>query len=107
MASKQGDEPSQVPRLYRELADWYPLLTPVGDYVEEAAFYRGLFETHCQRPPRTLLELGSGGGHNAAHLKATLAAPGSRARTAEAAGDKPPPYGGGHLFSSSQSRNFS
>jgi SAM-dependent methyltransferase len=72
MASKRGDEP-HGPRLYRELADWYPLLTPVGDYVEEAAFYRRLFETHCQKPPRTLLDLGSGGGHNAAHLKATLA----------------------------------
>jgi SAM-dependent methyltransferase len=54
------------------LADWYPLLTPVSDYAEEAAFYRRLFETHCRRPPRTLLDLGSGGGHNAAHLKATL-----------------------------------
>ena len=61
-----------LPRLYRELADWYPLLTPVEDYAEEAAFYRRLFETHCQQPPRTLLDLGSGGGHNAAHLKATL-----------------------------------
>jgi SAM-dependent methyltransferase len=64
---------SQVPRLYRDLADWYPLLTPVGDYAEEAAFYRRLFEAHCQRPPRTLLDLGSGGGHNAAYLKAALA----------------------------------
>jgi len=73
MASKQGDEPDQGPRLYRDLADWYPLLTPVDDYVEEVAFYRRLFETHCGRPPRTLLDLGSGGGHNAAHLKATLA----------------------------------
>ena len=61
------------PRLYGDLADWYPLLTPVGDYVEEAGFYRRLFETHCRRSPRTLLDLGSGGGHNAAHLKATLA----------------------------------
>ena len=60
------------PRLYRDLADWYPLLTPVADYAEEASFYRRLFETHCQQPPRTLLDLGSGGGHNAAHLKATL-----------------------------------
>jgi len=61
------------PRLYSDLADWYPLLTPVGDYVEAAAFYRRLFETHCRRRLRTLLDLGSGGGHNAAHLKATLA----------------------------------
>lgn len=60
-------------RLYADLADWYPLLTPVADYAEEAAFYRRLFETYCERPPRTLLDLGSGGGHNAAHLKATLA----------------------------------
>jgi SAM-dependent methyltransferase len=63
----------QGPRLYRDLADWYPLLTPVADYTEAAAFYRRLFETYCRRPPRTLLDLGSGGGHNAAHLKATLA----------------------------------
>ena len=68
-----GDGPAQGPRLYRDLADWYPLLTPVGDYTEEAAFYRRLFEEHCRRPPRTLLDLGSGGGHNAAHLKAALA----------------------------------
>lgn len=45
----------------------------MGDYAEEAAFYyRRLFEAHCQRPPRTLLDLGSGGGHNAFHLKAAL-----------------------------------
>lgn len=64
--------PNQPLRLYRDLALWYPLLTPVADYAEEAAFYRRLFEARCQRPPRTLLDLGSGGGHNAAHLKATL-----------------------------------
>lgn len=64
---------SHPPRLYRDLTDWYPLLTPVGDYAEEAAFYRRVFEAQCRRPPRTLLDLGSGGGHNAAHLKAALA----------------------------------
>jgi len=60
------------PRLYRDLVDWYPLLTPVGDYAEAAAFYRSLFERHCRRPPGSLLDLGSGGGHNAAYLKLTL-----------------------------------
>jgi SAM-dependent methyltransferase len=65
--------PNQPLRLYCDLADWYPLLTPVGDYAEEAAFYRRLFDAHCKRPARTLLDLGCGGGHNAAHLKATLA----------------------------------
>lgn len=73
MAMEHETTPSRPLRLYRDLADWYPLLTPVGDYAEEAAFYRRLFEAHCQRPPRTLLDLGSGGGHNVAHLKATLA----------------------------------
>ncbi len=73
METKQDEDRSQGPRLYRDLAEWYPLLTPVDDYVEEAAFYRRLFEAHCRRPPRTLLDLGSGAGHNAAHLKATLA----------------------------------
>lgn len=73
MASKSDTPPAQGLRLYRDMADWYPLLTPVADYAEEAAFYRRMFETHGQRPPRTLLDLGSGGGHNAAHLKATLA----------------------------------
>ena len=44
----------QGPRLYRDLADWYPLLTPVADYAEEAAFYRRLFEEHCQKPARAV-----------------------------------------------------
>ena len=69
---ERGEGPEPGPRLYRDLAGWYPLLTPVADYVEEAAFYRRLFEAHCRRPPRTLLDLGCGGGHNVAHLKATL-----------------------------------
>jgi SAM-dependent methyltransferase len=73
VASTHTEEPGQGLRLYRELADWFPLLTPVADYAEEADVYRRLFETHCRRPPRTLLDLGSGGGHNAAYLKATLA----------------------------------
>ncbi len=73
MASqREGEARDRGPRLYRDLAEWYPMLTPVSDYVEEAAFYRRLFEAHCRRPLRTLLDLGSGGGHNAAHLKGTL-----------------------------------
>lgn len=72
MVTHNDKTSTETPRLYRDLADWYPLLTPVGDYAEEAAFYRRLFETHCQRFPRTLLDLGSGGGHNAAHLNTAL-----------------------------------
>jgi SAM-dependent methyltransferase len=65
------DLPLSLPRLYRDLASWFPLLTPPGDYAEEAGIYRRAFETlAAPRRPRTLLELGSGGGHNASHLKA-------------------------------------
>lgn len=52
-------------RLLRDLADWNPLLTPVGDFVEEAAFCRRLCEKRRQQPPRTLLDLGSDTGNEA------------------------------------------
>jgi len=62
-----GDRPA--PRLYDDLASWWPILSDPSDYADEAAFARGLFMEHCARPPVTLLELGSGGGNNASHLK--------------------------------------
>lgn len=58
-----------LPRLYTELASWFPILTAPSDYAHEASRYRAVFET-LTPPPRTLLELGSGGGNNASHLKA-------------------------------------
>jgi SAM-dependent methyltransferase len=57
------------PLLYGELAGWFHLLTAPEDYAEEAEFYRRLLVEACARPPRTLLELGSGGGNNASHYK--------------------------------------
>jgi len=69
MLSQQSD----ISKLYRELADWYPLVTPVGDYAEETGFYEKLFVAHCAHPARTLLDLGCGGGHNAAYLKQSFA----------------------------------
>ena len=57
------------PRLYGELADWFHLLTAPEDYAGEAEFYRKVLVDSCDEPPRRLLELGSGGGNNAAHLK--------------------------------------
>ena len=59
-----------LPKLYTELADWWPLLSAPADYAEEAAFYRHALLEHCARPAATLLELGSGGGNNASYLKA-------------------------------------
>lgn len=40
------------------------------DYHEEAAFYGETLVGACPRPAHTVLELGSGGGNNASHLKA-------------------------------------
>jgi SAM-dependent methyltransferase len=60
-------------KMYEELAAWWPLLSPPEEYEEEAAFYGGTLAAACERPPRTVLELGSGGGHNASHLKARFA----------------------------------
>jgi SAM-dependent methyltransferase len=55
--------------LYTSLASWWPLLSAPEDYREEAEFYRQLIASSCHGPVRTVLELGSGGGNNAAHLK--------------------------------------
>ena len=57
------------PRLYTDLADWWPLLSAPAEYEEEAAIYAGALLTACADTPRALLELGSGGGNNASHMK--------------------------------------
>ena len=54
-------------RLYQDLAAWWPLISPPEEYAEEAAFAGGLLR-EAERPVRTVLELGSGGGHCASHL---------------------------------------
>ena len=55
-------------RLYGDLANWFHLLTAPADYEVEAARYR---DTLLEELPEavTLLELGSGGGNNASHLR--------------------------------------
>jgi trans-aconitate methyltransferase len=55
--------------LYSDLVSWYRLVDPPEDHAEEAASYRAAFERAAAKPLETLLELGSGGGHNAVHLK--------------------------------------
>ena len=56
--------------MYGELAGWWPLLSAPTVYAEEAEIYRRLLTEAADRPPETVLELGSGGGNNAFHLKA-------------------------------------
>jgi len=61
-----------LPRIYGKLASWFHLLTSPDDYAEEAAFYRRVIVGASAIRPETLLELGSGGGNNASHLKASF-----------------------------------
>ncbi|HSK33987.1 MAG TPA: class I SAM-dependent methyltransferase [Propionicimonas sp.] len=68
-----ADEPEAPEyRFYGELATWWPLISPPEDYAEEAAFVADVLGS-AAIPVREVLELGSGGGHNAVHLKAQFA----------------------------------
>jgi trans-aconitate methyltransferase len=58
--------------MYTDLAAWWPLISPPEDYAEEAAFCAGVLAS-ADIPVREVLELGSGGGHNAFHLKGRFA----------------------------------
>ena len=55
--------------MYSDLAPWFHLLTDPADYADEAAFTTAVVEGTIEGEARTLLELGSGGGNNASHLK--------------------------------------
>ncbi len=57
---------------YTDLAPFWPLVSAPEEYAEEAAFAAALLRT-AEPPTRTVLELGSGGGNNAAHLKREFA----------------------------------
>jgi SAM-dependent methyltransferase len=54
--------------LYRELAAWWPLISPPVEYAEDAATIDEVFGA-AKTPVRTVLDLGSGGGHVAWYLK--------------------------------------
>jgi len=60
-------------KLYDGLAAWWPLLSPPDDYLDEAGFFHRTLSAASLPPEPTLLELGSGGGNNALHLKAHFA----------------------------------
>ena len=61
--------------MYDELASWFHLVTAPADYADEAADVVRLLASHGvdvgpANPDATVLELGSGGGNTASHLKA-------------------------------------
>lgn len=55
--------------LYDELVSWYSLLDPLEDHERECVEYRQTLEGALGAGRHTLLELGSGAGHNAFFLK--------------------------------------
>jgi SAM-dependent methyltransferase len=59
-------------KMYEEIASWWPLLSAPADYEEEGTFYVRALVEGCARKPRTLLELGSGGGNNASFMKGSF-----------------------------------
>lgn len=63
---------SDRPRLYRELARWWPLLSPPQDYAAESRQIGRVLRAVLERRRRgraRVLELGAGGGHSIVHLR--------------------------------------
>jgi SAM-dependent methyltransferase len=60
-------------KLYSELAEWWPIFSAPEEYRKEAAFFARALTESCDPAPHRVLELGSGGGNNASHLKARFA----------------------------------
>lgn len=56
-------------KFYDELARWWYLISAPSDYADEAQFFLKQLENITNLPDARLLELGSGGGNNAFHLK--------------------------------------
>jgi SAM-dependent methyltransferase len=66
--------------IYTDLAEWWPLISPVREYTQEAAYLASVIDattaatatTAASCPPTAeppeVLDLGSGGGHVAVHL---------------------------------------
>ena len=61
-----------LPVIYGELAPWFHLLTPPEHYEDDAAAVMGFLRERVEGPLETLLELGSGGGNTASHLRRDL-----------------------------------
>ena len=66
------DNPS-VPKLYHELAEWWPTFSTPEEYRAEATFFKRVLAKTSSPAPGRVLELGSGGGNSAFHLKSRFA----------------------------------
>ncbi len=65
---ESADDHDQLP-LYTELAPWFHLLTAPEDYALDAGHALDVLTEAIGEPPQTILELGSGGGNSASHMK--------------------------------------
>lgn len=59
-------------KLYNELAEWWPLMSPYTEYEEEAGLYLQIIQ-RFHPGIKTAVEFGSGGGSNAYYLKRQFA----------------------------------
>ena len=60
-------------KLYDELAGWWPVFCDPEEYRREAMHLAQVLRKAVNPKPRTVLELGSGGGNSAFHLKKRFA----------------------------------
>ncbi len=61
------------PLMYHALAEWWPLLSAPDEYADEAQMIANAARSCARRNVETMLELGSGGGNTASHLKGRFA----------------------------------
>jgi len=62
---------AQSPRMYGDVASWWPLLSPPEEYDDEGRYLRSVLDAMCDGVA-DVLDLGSGGGHLASRLGAGL-----------------------------------
>ena len=60
-------------KLYKELAEWWPVFSDPEEYRREAVHIVRVLRKSARPAPLTVLELGSGGGNSAFHLKSHFA----------------------------------
>lgn len=60
-------------KLYEELADWWPAFSTPAEYRRDVAHFARILRGSSRPAPRAVLELGSGGGNSALHLKKLFA----------------------------------
>jgi SAM-dependent methyltransferase len=59
---------ANLPRMFTDLAGYWPLMSPPEDYAFEAGFWRDVLLEKLGPGKHPVLELGVGGGHNLFHL---------------------------------------